>query len=146
MAHSLIKYVNHLPGLSKDEKNHDFAKIQIDSPPRLPAGPLFFSRETDDIDLILSSGTSPETVSLHRSPIPSQVLQAPQLSALLELSQNLLALLPRRREVANHIEGTLGHVVTLAAENGLEQGDRVLEVDELAFDTSEDLGDSEGLA
>ena len=65
---------------------------------------------------------------------------------LLELGENLLTLLLGRGEVANHVEGTLGKVVTLTAENGLEGGDGGLEVDELTLDTSEDLGDSERLA
>jgi len=43
-------------------------------------------------------------------------------------------------------EHTLRKVIALAVDDGLEAADGVLEVDELALDTSEDLGDREGLA
>lgn len=41
---------------------------------------------------------------------------------------------------------TLRKVVTLAVDDGLERGNGVLQVDELTLNTSENLGDSEGLA
>ena len=77
---------------------------------------------------------------------PFQRVRRYFLTALLELGQNLLTLLPCGGEVANHVEGVLGEAVTLAGQDGLEGVDGVLEVDELALDTGEDLGDSEGLA
>jgi hypothetical protein len=40
---------------------------------------------------------------------------------------------------------TLGKVVTLTVQDSLERGNGVLEVNESTLDTSEDLGDSEGL-
>lgn len=72
-------------------------------------------------------------------------IETASLRALLQISQNLLTLCPGGSEVANHVESTLGQVVTLTAEDGLEGRDGVLQVDELALDTSEDLGDGEGL-
>lgn len=72
-------------------------------------------------------------------------IEPASLRALLQISQNLLTLCPGGSEVANHVEGTLRQVITLTTEDGLEGGDRVLQVDELALDTSEDLGDGEGL-
>lgn len=64
---------------------------------------------------------------------------------LLQIRENLLTLCPGGCEVANHVESTLRHVITLTSQDRLEGGDGVLEIDELALDTGEDLGDSEGL-
>lgn len=72
-------------------------------------------------------------------------IETASLIALLQISQNLLTLCPGGGEVANHVESTLGQVITLTTENGLERRDGVLQVDKLALDTSEDLGDGEGL-
>lgn len=69
----------------------------------------------------------------------------PPLRALLQISQNLLTLCPGGRKVANHVESTLGEVVTLSAQNSLEGGNGLLKVDERTLDTSENLGDGERL-
>jgi len=78
-------------------------------------------------------------------PAPDLVVIKFKLSASLKLSQDLLTLGASRGKVANHVESTLGEVITLTAENSLERGNGVLEVDELTLDTSEDLGNGEGL-
>ncbi|KAI6773495.1 hypothetical protein HG531_000344 [Fusarium graminearum] len=62
------------------------------------------------------------------------------------LSKNLLTLGLGGGEVTNHVEGTLGKVITLTAQNGLEGVDGLLKVDELTLNTSENLGNSERLA
>ena len=69
-----------------------------------------------------------------------------RLSRALKLSKDLLTLGASRGEVTNHVEGTLGEVITLTGKNGLEGGNGVLKVNELTLDTSEDLSDSERLA
>ena len=67
------------------------------------------------------------------------------LGGTLELSQNLLTLGTGRLNVTNHVEGSLGEVISLTRDDSLEGADSVLQVDQLALDTSENLGDSEGL-
>jgi len=67
------------------------------------------------------------------------------LSGALKLSQDLLTLGASRLDVANHVEGALGKVISLTSNDSLEGADGVLQVDQLALDTSENLGDSEGL-
>jgi hypothetical protein len=67
------------------------------------------------------------------------------LGLVLKLSQNLLTLGAGSVDVANHVEGGLGEVVTLTSNDGLEGGDGVLQVNKGTLDTSEDLGDGEGL-
>merc|ERR1712000_736521 len=65
---------------------------------------------------------------------------------VLQLSQNLLALGLGRGEVTDHVEGTFGKAVALTVKDGLEGVDGLLEVDQSTLNTSENLGDSEGLA
>lgn len=67
------------------------------------------------------------------------------LSRALQLSQNLLTLGAGRLDVTNHVEGVLGQVISLTLDDGLEGTDGVLQVNEGTLDTSENLGDSEGL-
>ena len=68
-----------------------------------------------------------------------------RLSRALKLSKDLLTLGASRGEVTNHVEGTLGEVITLTSKDSLEGGNGVLKVNELTLDTSEDLSDSERL-
>lgn len=67
------------------------------------------------------------------------------LGLVLKLSENLLTLSASGVDVTNHVEGGLGEVVTLTSNDGLEGGDGVLQVNKGTLDTSEDLGDGEGL-
>lgn len=67
------------------------------------------------------------------------------LGLVLKLSENLLTLGASGVDVTNHVEGGLGEVVTLTSNDGLEGGDGVLQVNKGTLDTSEDLGDGEGL-
>jgi hypothetical protein len=88
------------------------------------------------------------SVLLYTGPFSTSpgIMQLARHLVVLQLSENLLTLRLGGSEVANHVEGTLGKVVTLTAQNSLEGSDGLLEVDELALDTSENLGDSERLA
>lgn len=65
---------------------------------------------------------------------------------LLQICENLLTLGLGGGKVTNHVESTFGQVVGITVQDSLEGSNGVLEVDELALDTSEDLSDSEGLA
>src|SRR5271154_5247313 len=65
---------------------------------------------------------------------------------LLQISQDLLTLGSRRLKVADHVESPFRQVISLAVDDLLEAGDGVLEIDELALDTGEDLCDGEWLA
>ena len=49
-------------------------------------------------------------------------------------------------DAADHVERRFGEVIILALDHRLERADRVLELDELAADAGEDLGDVERLA
>src|SRR5258708_23597172 len=61
------------------------------------------------------------------------------------LGGHLARLLHRLLDGAHHVEGALGHVVVLAGDDALEGLDGVLELDEDAGRSREDLGDVEGL-
>lgn len=71
---------------------------------------------------------------------------SPGTLRLLEVSQDLLSLGASRLDVADHVEGTLRQVVALSVDDALERTDGVLEIDKLALDTGENLGNSERLA
>src|SRR6516165_5296244 len=61
------------------------------------------------------------------------------------LGGELLALLDRRLDGADHVEGGLGQVVVLAFAQALEAADGIGEIDEHAGRAGEHLGDMEGL-
>src|SRR5688500_18627949 len=61
------------------------------------------------------------------------------------LGGHALGLLDRLLDSADHVEGGLGKMVIFAVDHGLERADGVLDLDELARNSGEDLGDVEGL-
>merc|ERR1719507_2382592 len=61
------------------------------------------------------------------------------------LGKELLSLRHDLVNIANHVEGTLGQVIVLAAKDFLKSGDGLSNGDELARVVGEDLGDLEGL-
>src|SRR4051812_29560786 len=65
--------------------------------------------------------------------------------ALRRFGGELLALLDRLLDGADHVEGAFRQIVILAGDQALEAFDRVLELDEHAGRAGEDLGDMEGL-
>lgn len=67
------------------------------------------------------------------------------LSALLQLSDDLLTLSLSALEVTDHVERSLGQVITFAVHDHLEGADGILQVDQLTLDTGEDLCDGERL-
>src|SRR4051794_2522981 len=56
-----------------------------------------------------------------------------------------LGLLDRLLDAADHVEGRLGQMIILAVDHRLERADGVLDLDELAGNAGEHLGDVEGL-
>src|SRR3954469_3490699 len=59
--------------------------------------------------------------------------------------RELLALLDRRLDGADHVEGSLRQMIVLAVAQALEAADRIGEIDEHAGRSGEDFGDVERL-
>ena len=76
---------------------------------------------------------------------PAQSDDSQRLRRALELLGELLGLGLDVVDGADHVEGGLRERVVLAGEDLLERADGLLQGDELALETSEDLGDLEGL-
>ena len=90
----------------------------------------------------LPTGTKAESKSCEDFPKSSEYLFTRLLTHLL---RELLRLGLDVLDGADHVERGLGEVIVRAREDLLEGADGVLEGDELALETSEDLRDSEGL-
>ena len=64
---------------------------------------------------------------------------------LRRFGRQLLGLLDRFVDAADHVEGVFGQMVIFAFDHGLERLHRVFDLDELARNAGEDFGDVEGL-
>src|SRR3954467_11268325 len=76
---------------------------------------------------------------------PSPVKGRGVAHRLRRFRREALGLLDRFLDAADHVEGRLGEMVVLAVDHRLERADGVLDLDELARDAGEHLGDVEGL-